>query len=159
MGQMEKASKSLAETAQIAIECLEQLVKEKPQVGKATVVALQGDLGSGKTTFTQAVARALGITCRVTSPTFVIMKNYRLSGGIASPTSKAMPWRNLIHIDCYRLDVPKDLLRLGWKEIVADKNNLILVEWPERVGELLSNPSLKIKFEVVDETSRKIIYG
>ncbi|MFH1170369.1 MAG: tRNA (adenosine(37)-N6)-threonylcarbamoyltransferase complex ATPase subunit type 1 TsaE [Candidatus Vogelbacteria bacterium] len=71
----------------------------------------------------------------------------------------ASPWERLVHIDCYRLDRSDDLLHLGWNEIVADPNNLILVEWPERVGDLLSSSTLKIKFEVIDENSRKIIYG
>ena len=147
---MEIISHSLVETEQLAVECLAQLIKEKRQTGKATTVGLIGNLGSGKTTFTQAVARVLGVTGRVTSPTFVIMKKYLV---------KESPWRNLVHIDCYRLENQKDLLCLGWDELVANPENLILVEWPERVGDLLSSPTLKIKFEIINETTRKIIYG
>lgn len=155
MGQMEIISHSLVETADFASRILVELA-DKRRTNQATLVGLSGDLGSGKTTFTQAVARALGITGRVTSPTFVIMKKYQ---GLTLLEAKESPWKNLIHIDCYRLESQKDLLHLGWKEIVADKNNLILVEWPERVGELISSPTLKIKFEVINETTRKIIYG
>lgn len=175
---MEKISHSLAETEQIAIECLEQLARGNypAQVGKATLVGLEGDLGSGKTTFTQAVARQLGIRASVQSPTFVIIKTYsipRRQGvprrqGESLPFGKdspcqwppcQWPWRRLVHIDCYRLGRAEDLLRLGWRELAADPANLILVEWPERVGDLLSSPTLIIKFEVLGETKRKIIYG
>mgnify|MGYP001615073858 CR=1 FL=1 len=146
---MEIISRSLAETADLAAKILAELA-EKGHGNKATLVALQGDLGSGKTTFTQAVARTLGIKERVTSPTFVIMKKYLVNVGT---------WKSLIHIDCYRLDGADDLLHLGWNELAANPENLILVEWPERVGNLLLSPALKINFEVVGETARKIIYG
>ncbi len=160
---MEEVSKSLAETEQIAIECLGRLAKVKRQDGGATVVGLVGDLGAGKTTFTQAAALALGIQARVTSPTFVIMKSYQISCQ-GSPLTQGQgdpfyPWKRLIHIDCYRLDGPKDLLRLGWKEIMADPKNLILIEWPERVGDLIFSPTLKISFEVAAEDSRRVIYS
>ncbi|MBI4135934.1 MAG: tRNA (adenosine(37)-N6)-threonylcarbamoyltransferase complex ATPase subunit type 1 TsaE [Candidatus Vogelbacteria bacterium] len=144
---MEIVSRSLAETEEIARAFLDKL---KPAKGRATVVGLLGELGSGKTTFTQAAARALGIRAPVQSPTFVIMKKYPITGAA---------WENLIHIDCYRLDRADDLLHLGWNELATSPENLILVEWPERVGNLLSSPTLKIKFEVAGETSRKIIYG
>lgn len=169
---MQIISHNLAETADLAAKILAELV-DKKQTDQATLVVLRGDLGAGKTTFTQAVARALGVTGRVTSPTFVIMKNYKCQWqGLPLPsakitqqgesllTSKDSPcWSKLIHIDCYRLDGPEDLRRLGWGEIAADPQNLILVEWPERVGDLLSTPTLKINFEGISETSRKIIYG
>jgi len=156
--QTEKILNNLAKTEQFAGECLEWLRNKKNGLAtKATLVALEGDLGSGKTTFTQAAARALGISDRVTSPTFVIMKNYT-----TPKKNQGQPlvgvWENLIHIDCYRLNGSEDLHRLGWEEMAANKNNLILVEWPERVGDLISFPTLKIKFEVIGETSRKIIY-
>ncbi|MBI2097990.1 MAG: tRNA (adenosine(37)-N6)-threonylcarbamoyltransferase complex ATPase subunit type 1 TsaE [Candidatus Vogelbacteria bacterium] len=158
---MEIVSRSLAETEEAARAFLDKL---KPAKGRATVIGLLGELGSGKTAFTQAAARALGIRAPVQSPTFVIMKTYAVSGKWqGSPLTNGKgdpfcPWGNLIHIDCYRLNKADDLLHLGWDELAADPANLILVEWPERVGNLLSSPALKIKFEVVDENSRKIIY-
>ncbi|MEK7622098.1 MAG: tRNA (adenosine(37)-N6)-threonylcarbamoyltransferase complex ATPase subunit type 1 TsaE [Patescibacteria group bacterium] len=158
---MEIISHSLSETGELAAQIVTDL-EEKRRGGKvAMVVALQGDLGSGKTSFTQAVARVLGIKERVTSPTFVIMKTYQWQG-FPLPKSKGnpfSPWRRLVHIDCYRLEGPADLLHLGWNEIIADRHNLILIEWPERVGNLLTTPTLKIKFEVMGENVRKIIYG
>src|SRR3989338_6974105 len=152
---MEIISRSLTETAVFASEVLANLVKKDRQNKSATVVDLTGDLGSGKTTFTQAAARALGIRAPVQSPTFVIMKTYAipkkwqgspLTFGKGDPW--VWPWRRLVHIDCYRLDKADDLFHLDWNELVTDPENLILVEWPERVGDLLSSPTLKIKFEV-----------
>src|SRR3989344_8238961 len=104
---MEIISRSLAETEALALKLLEKLIQVGPR-NEATVVGLSGDLGAGKTTFTQAVARALGIRERVTSPTFVIMKIYALPRkwqGFPLPKSKGNPfcsWKRLVHIDCYR---------------------------------------------------------
>ncbi len=151
---MEIVSNSLAQTQAFAVEILEKLaVFQTKNQTRATVVGLSGDLGAGKTTFTQAVARALGIKDVVQSPTFVIMKSY--------PTGKDSPcqWGRLIHLDCYRLERAEELARLGWAELIADPTNLILVEWPERVAEIIPTSSAQIKFEVVSETARKIIYG
>lgn len=110
-----------------------------PQVGDATVVALSGDLGAGKTTFAQAVARALGVEETVSSPTFVIEKVYQLSG---------QSFEKLIHIDAYRLESAHELEVLGWRETVADPNNLILIEWPERLAALVPEGAIHIRFEI-----------
>ncbi len=153
---MEIISRSLAETAVAAEKILARLARRRRNKNKsAVVVGLAGELGSGKTTFVQLAARQLGLRAPVQSPTFVIMKSYAIS-----EKWQGLPllWRRLVHIDCYRLDKADDLLRLGWDELIIDPANLILVEWPERVGDLLSSPTLKIKFEVAGESERKIIY-
>lgn len=120
----------------------------------ATIVALSGELGSGKTTFTQAIARILGVPDVVQSPTFVIMKRYILvdSGFMIHESG----FRNLIHIDAYRLEKGEELKKLGIKEVFKDPKNLILIEWPERIAEILPSDHFKISFEFVDETTRKI---
>lgn len=160
---MEIISCSLAETEQVAKEFLAKLAKTVKKLEYATVVTLSGELGAGKTAFTQAAARALGIRARVTSPTFVIMKNYLVKKGETLPEGKVSPWgwpwRRLMHIDCYRLSSGEDLLKLGWRELAASAASLIFIEWPERVGDLLAAPTSRIKFEVVGETERSIIYG
>lgn len=114
----------------------------------ATVVGLYGDLGSGKTTFTQAVARILGMQETVTSPTFVIEKIYPLEGHAFS--------KHLIHIDAYRLEKSEELVRLGWNEIIADQDNLILIEWPEKVADIMPTKHIKLKFTFINETTREI---
>ncbi len=103
---------------------------------KAIVIALSGNLGAGKTTFIQEFARALGVREAVRSPTFVLMKRYSLKNlrsNLQSPTSN----RQLFHIDCYRLDASKDLLALGFKDLLKDDRAIIVIEWADRVKKLI----------------------
>jgi tRNA threonylcarbamoyladenosine biosynthesis protein TsaE len=136
-------SGSVLET-QIAARCF---VDRLTAGSRAFVVALQGDLGSGKTAFAQGVAAALGIKDTVQSPTFVIEKLYKTSHP---------KFKKLVHIDAYRLDSADELLKLGWKETVADPGNLVLVEWPERVAEIMPDDAEIIRFEFIDENTRNI---
>ncbi|MEK7584902.1 MAG: tRNA (adenosine(37)-N6)-threonylcarbamoyltransferase complex ATPase subunit type 1 TsaE [Patescibacteria group bacterium] len=150
---MEVLSKSLAETKAVAKDFLVKLVNPEFAAANrgATVVGLHGDLGSGKTTFTQAAAESLGIKDRVTSPTFVIMKKYEI-------TKPGGDWKYLIHIDAYRLEKAEELAKLNWSELVEDQNNLILIEWPERVAEVLPPNLISINFKFIDEVIRQISY-
>ena len=125
-------SKNNIETNKLAKDFLNKLA---PKARGATVIGLFGDLGSGKTTFTQAVARELDIKEFVTSPTFVIEKICILKG---------KKFEKLIHIDAYRLESGKELADLGFKEIESDSKNLILIEWPERVENILPKDLIKI---------------
>lgn len=115
----------------------------------ATVVGLSGDLGSGKTTFSQAVARALGVTETVTSPTFVIEKIYAIQ-----PSQNG--FSRLVHIDAYRLESPTEFTRLGLATILADSSSLLLIEWPERLSTLLPASTPILFFGHVNETTRSI---
>ncbi len=108
----------------------------------ATVVVLSGELGAGKTAFAQAVARALGVQETVSSPTFVIEKAYQLSG---------QKFERLIHIDAYRLRGALELEALGWAELIADPANLIVLEWPERVAELIPKTAIRVRFEIAGD--------
>src|SRR5262249_48220610 len=116
---------------------------------RATVVALSGDLGTGKTTFTQTVAKEFGVEDQVNSPTFVIEKIYECSQGL---------FVKLIHIDAYRLKGAHELEVLGWPEIVADPTNLILIEWPENVADAIPADATRVKITGADD-ERTIIYG
>ena len=113
-----------------------------PREGGAAVVALSGELGAGKTTFVQEVAKHFGIDERVTSPTFVIEKIYELS---------RQPFQRLVHIDAYRLKDSRELEMLGWPELVGDVRNLILIEWPERVPELIPEGAWRLHFDIAGE--------
>ena len=134
---------SVEETQQFAKEFLLSL---NPQESEATVVGLYGNLGAGKTTFTQSVARELGITQPITSPTFVIEKIYEI---------KHNNFARLIHIDAYRLEGGRELQNLNFEELVSNKNNLIFIEWPENVKDILPDNHIKLFCEFVDENSRK----
>ena len=118
----------------------------------ARVIAFSGDLGAGKTTLTQELARQLGIRETIVSPTFVIMKFYDID-----PISKYFSnFKKLIHIDAYRLDSHEELLNIGWESLKVNKSNLIILEWPERVPECISDLDLKITLSHVDEDNRCI---
>ena len=143
---MRYVSKSLKETEDLAKMFVLSL---KPQKNKATVVCLFGDLGAGKTTFVQNVAKILGVEEHITSPTFVIMKNYNLLGG-------RKKYKSLVHIDAYRLEKGKELKLLGWKDIIKDSKNLVLIEWPENVDEVLPKDFIRIDFDHIDENTRSI---
>lgn len=106
-----------------------------PRKDAATIVTLSGDLGAGKTTLTQGVAQALGVEEAVTSPTFVLEKSYELTG---------QKWKHLIHIDAYRLVSEHELEVLGWREMAKDPSNLIIIEWPEMVAELIPMDAIRI---------------
>lgn len=121
----------------------------QPREGDATVIALMGDLGSGKTTFAQAFAKALGVEANVTSPTFVIAKRYPL---------KDQAFGSLLHIDAYRLEGPDDLEKLGFAEMLADPANLIVIEWADKVGALLPEDTTRISLAFLDEKTRTILY-
>lgn len=116
----------------------------------ATLVALSGDLGAGKTTFVQGVAAALGVTEHVTSPTFVIMKIYDLAG---------QKFDRLVHMDAYRLKGDQHLRALGWNELLRDPKNLIIVEWPEKIEGGIPASARPITFRYSGDDSREIVYG
>jgi tRNA threonylcarbamoyladenosine biosynthesis protein TsaE len=146
---MKHSSHSLADTEKLATHFIETLKAGK----RATVVGLHGDLGSGKTTFTQAVAKQLGVTDTVTSPTFVIEKIYTLKG---TGKLEHAHFTHLIHIDAYRLESSTELLNLGWHDIELSPQHLILIEWPEKVADILPKEMKHLYFTFVDETTREV---
>ncbi|HYE22905.1 MAG TPA: tRNA (adenosine(37)-N6)-threonylcarbamoyltransferase complex ATPase subunit type 1 TsaE [Candidatus Paceibacterota bacterium] len=145
---MEKELHSLTEVEAAAAGFTQVLA---PKDAGATLVTLSGELGAGKTTFTQNVAKALGVDGAVTSPTFVLMKVYQLP--------KEASFKRLVHIDAYRLQGGKELAPLGFDEVLHDKDNLVLLEWPEQVADGLPEADYKLRLEVLSENSRKLIYG
>ncbi len=130
-------SKNTKETDKIAKIFLDKLLKSKRQQG-ALVVGLSGDLGSGKTAFTKLVAKNLGIKNKVFSPTYVIMKKYPI---------KQKGYRFFFHLDAYRLENEKELLNLGWEEIINNKEHLIFIEWPENVSKVIPSGARFIYIE------------
>lgn len=117
---------------------------------RAAIVALRGDLGAGKTTFTQALAQELGITDTVQSPTYVLMKSYPIFFD---------RFRKLIHIDAYRLDKPEEFAALEPETFLNDPENLVVIEWPERVEGVLPTPDLLLNFTHTDSEEERYIEG
>jgi len=114
------------------------------------VICLYGDLGSGKTTFIQGLARGLGIKKRVLSPTFIIMRQYPLTINHESSII------NFFHIDLYRIEKVEDTRGLGLEEIWSDTGNIVAIEWPEKIEKILPKKRIEIHFEYVGENGRKI---
>lgn len=133
---MEYLSHSPEETEQLG----EQLGRT---LRPGSVVAYRGDLGMGKTAFTRGLARGLGCTCRVTSPTFTIVNEY----------SGALP---LFHFDMYRLDSSDELFDIGWEDYLS-RGGVCAVEWSERVEDALPDDTLWVSFARGDGENDRII--
>lgn len=104
------------------------------------LICLYGDLGSGKTTFVQGLARGLGIKKRILSPTFLIVREYP----------------NFYHLDLYRLQKSQEIVDLGFKEMMENPQNVVVIEWAEKAKDLLPQKRIEINFEIVNENERKI---
>ncbi|OGY98763.1 MAG: tRNA (adenosine(37)-N6)-threonylcarbamoyltransferase complex ATPase subunit type 1 TsaE [Candidatus Liptonbacteria bacterium RIFCSPHIGHO2_01_FULL_57_28] len=107
------------------------------------VIALSGDLGAGKTTFAQGFLKALGARGKVTSPTFVLMKRFRLPARGKKPRR----FKRAYHIDAYRFRAPRESGALGLAEIFKDPQAVVLVEWPERLKGLLPKKKISARFK------------
>ena len=114
------------------------------------IVCLEGDLGAGKTTFTQGLAAALGVPGRVNSPTFCIVQEHR-----RTPSSSFSP-SILVHMDLYRLHGEDDVLAIGWEDYLAE-GAILVVEWPERAGNLIPNTAKHVVLQHLQgEENRRI---
>ena len=122
----------------------QQLAKKFIKIGG--VIALSGDLGTGKTTFTQGFAKGLGIKDKIISPTFVLTRQHRL------PNFSRM----LYHLDLYRLEEIASIKNIGIEEMIADPLNIILIEWAEKARDLLPPETIWIYFKSLDENTREI---
>jgi len=119
----------------------------------AIVIGLFGDLGSGKTTFTKYFAEQFGLKAKdVISPTFVIQKRFDIS----EEDESIHPFKNLYHLDVYRIEDPREIESIGWREITADPQNIILVEWADKIKNLLPEDTIKMFFKSTGENSRNI---
>ena len=112
------------------------------------ILALYGELGSGKTTFIQGLARGLGIKKRVISPTFVFIRQYPVAGHRSAVT--------FYHVDLYRINEVTEAKGLGLEEIFADPDAIVVIEWADRIKEILPKKRIDIYFEYIGENQRKI---
>lgn len=114
----------------------------------AFILALIGNLGGGKTTFLQGFAEGIGTKEKILSPTFVIQKRFSACAGRS----------NFYHIDCYRLNKPEDILELGWKEIIKNTDNIIAVEWPEKIKKFLPKNTITVEFAYLEKNKRLVVF-
>jgi len=148
------------ETREVASKFAEQILQNKSRLQsnqrystksglgrKAVVLALKGNLGAGKTTFLQGFAKGLGIEEKVLSPTFILMRRFDIQD---------LVYRNFYHIDCYRLKNEKDLDYLGFEEMLKNPENIIAIEWPERIKKVLPKDISEIKFSYLQGNKRKL---
>ncbi len=142
-------TKSAKETQKAGEILAQEIIRSELKSKKALIVGLIGELGSGKTTFIQGMAKGLKIKERITSPTFVILKKFRI--GLTSHL------KHFYHIDCYRLNSPQDLLDLGFKEIIS-QSNIVVIEWAEKVKKILPKNTFWVEFKYLDKDKREIIY-
>jgi tRNA threonylcarbamoyladenosine biosynthesis protein TsaE len=121
-----------------------QLAKHLPP---DAVLALAGELGAGKTAFTQGLAKGLGIVGPVTSPTFTLINEYRLPDG-----------RRLQHVDCYRLETaPQEMWDIGLADLF-EAEDLVVIEWADRIPGLLPAEHLRVSFSYLGENKRRICF-
>lgn len=123
------------------------LFLKKNKKTKATVVALSGDLGSGKTTFSKEVGRVLGVKETIISPTFVIQKKYVTNDSV---------FTQFIHMDMYRIEDESEAQSLKLDELYKDEHVLVFVEWPEKIKQSIPEDAPWFSFEVISEDVRKI---
>ena len=128
-------SRSEAQTEAVG----EQFAKN---LADGTVVAMYGDLGAGKTAFVRGMARGMGLTCRVSSPTFTIVNEY-------------CGERELIHFDMYRLNDSDELFDIGWEDYLA-RGAVCAVEWSEKVDDAFYGDEPVVRIEKLGDTERKI---
>jgi len=145
---LECKTKSPTETQKVG-RLLAKEILDKPLFSKAFLLALEGDLGGGKTTFLQGFAKGLQVREGITSPTFVLMKRF--------PIAKSK-FKNFFHIDCYRTEGKEDVLALGFKEIIKDPENIVAVEWADKIKKILPKEIITINFEFIDKNKRKITF-
>ncbi|OGH11670.1 MAG: tRNA (adenosine(37)-N6)-threonylcarbamoyltransferase complex ATPase subunit type 1 TsaE [Candidatus Levybacteria bacterium RIFCSPLOWO2_01_FULL_36_13] len=128
-------------------------VKQTQEIGtklarklrKGDIVCLYGNLGSGKTSFVQGLAKGLGISKRIISPTFIIMRSYEIKN------------YNFYHIDLYRIYGKDDLIPLGITELIKSRENILAIEWAEKLNEVLPQKRIDLHFKQVDENTRSIL--
>lgn len=134
---MKKLSKKAEETLKLG-----ESIGKKLKSG--SVLALKGDLGGGKTTFTKGIAKGMGIKEEVTSPSFTLMKIYKTKEG------------SLYHFDFYRIDSPKDMAGYELEEALRDEKGIVIVEWAEKIETVLPKEKLVVKFKYINEDSREL---
>ncbi len=150
---METLSFSPTATKKVAELLAKELLKHKIKSDNAFIVGLIGNLGSGKTTFIKGFVRGLRLKQRVVSPTFLIVRNYK----IPIYKSKTGNYVKFYHIDAYRLKKSSELLAIDFKKIITNPDNIIFVEWADKIKQSLPKKMLWIKFKYGKKENERII--
>lgn len=108
------------------------------------VITLDGELGAGKTVFTKGLAKGLGITAPILSPTFVILRQYKGTD------------LELFHFDMYRLQSPDEALELGFDEYIGKQTAVTVIEWADKVKDILGKVTYRIRIDFIDDQTRAV---
>ena len=138
-------SKSPKETQKIAYFFIQTVLKQYNSRQNSLVISLEGPLGGGKTEFLKGIANFLKLREKVFSPTFLIMKSFSCKTGF---------FKTLWHLDCYRIEKPKEIKELDFLEIINNPQNLIFIEWGNKIKKILPKNHLKIKFKITGKNTR-----
>lgn len=119
-------------------------------------IGLIGDLGGGKTTFVKGLAEGLGVKESITSPTFVLLKEYRILRPMLHLRGVTKRLKKLIHIDAYRVENVEDIKSVGIEDYFGRDDVVIVIEWAEKIKEILPKSTIYIKFKHIDKNIREI---
>ena len=141
-------TKRAKETQSIGKDLAQSLVDQirRGVMSLPLIYCLSGDLGSGKTTFAQGFARGLGITTRLLSPTFIIVRRYEIP--------QTALW--FYHLDLYRVEHEKELETLGIREILQNPSAIVAIEWAEKLGSLMPEHRIDIEFSILSSGDYQI---
>ncbi|MCL5435387.1 MAG: tRNA (adenosine(37)-N6)-threonylcarbamoyltransferase complex ATPase subunit type 1 TsaE [Patescibacteria group bacterium] len=120
------------------------------------IIALYGNLGAGKTTFVQGLAMGLGIKKRIISPTFIMVRAYEINNQKSIIKNQELRQKTFYHIDLYRTETADDIRGLGIDEIIGNNNNIVVIEWAEKIKDFLPKERIDIYFEYLGENRRRI---
>jgi tRNA threonylcarbamoyladenosine biosynthesis protein TsaE len=161
---METITESAQETQALGEKIATKLVasRKKQVARKGVVLALTGELGSGKTTFSQGLAKGLGIKKRVISPTFIVIRKYDIRYTIYERRveREVLRFSSFYHVDLYRFekDVESEVKNLGIEEIWDNPENIVAIEWAEKIQRLVPKDATWVTFENLGGDERKIIF-
>lgn len=157
---MKYKTKNLEEFKKVAEEFLSKLKNIDKK--EATIVLLIGNLGAGKTTFVQNFAKILNIKNKINSPTFVLMKRYPIGKtyGVNYASNTPLVFKNLYHMDAYRLEgsknLKKELENIKFNDILKNKENLIFIEWGEIIEKYIPKEVIRIKISHLENGGRSV---
>lgn len=126
-------------------ESIAQKLAQRVKPGE--VICISGELGAGKTSFTQALLKALGVKEKVVSPTYTIMHEYH-----------GQQIGSIYHVDLYRLNSTQEIETIGIRQLVQSRFGLLIIEWPEKIAQQLPKESIRIHIDILDESSRQFIF-
>lgn len=143
-------TKSYQQTQKLGEKLAEEIIKNGSQE-TAVVLGLRGNLGGGKTTFLQGLAKGLGAKEKILSPTFVIYKKFQIQ-------SSNIKFTDFYHFDCYRINKAEEILELDFKKIISDPRNIVAVEWPEKIKKILPKNAILLSFKFIGKNKREISF-